>query len=59
MSRTEFSDAQILGGISSALRAGDMEAVVDLLHLLAIQSPREARLIVDTIELLSIVENEP
>jgi hypothetical protein len=52
----EFSDAQILGGISAALRAGDMKAVVDLLHLLAVQSPREAQLIVDAIELLPGLE---
>lgn len=48
----EYSAAQLMAGISAALKAGDMPAVVDLLHLLAVESPRDAALIVDTIEAL-------
>ena len=50
---TEFSDAQIIGAIGSAVRAGDMGAVAGLVRLLALQNPREAQLLVDGIELLS------
>ena len=42
---TEWSAAQILGAISAALRARDMQAVVELLHMLAVVSPVDAELI--------------
>lgn len=48
----EFSDAQVIAAIGAALRASDMKAVVGLLHVLAVQNPREAALLVDAIKLL-------
>jgi hypothetical protein len=48
----EFSDAQVIGAIGAAVRAGDMQAVAGLMHVLAVQNPREARLLLDAIELL-------
>ena len=51
-SEPEFSNAQILNGISSALQEVDMKTVVDLLQLLATQSPEQALKIVDAIELI-------
>jgi hypothetical protein len=50
-SEPEFSDAQVLGAISAALRAHDIEAVIGLLHVLAVQSPSEAQRILDIIEI--------
>jgi hypothetical protein len=48
----EFSDAQVIGAIGAAVREGDMQAVVGLLHVLAVQNPREAQLLLDMIEVL-------
>ena len=48
---TEYSAAQIMAAISAAMKAGDMQAVVDLLHMLAVVSPRDAQVILDAIEL--------
>lgn len=48
----DYSAAQLMAGISAALKAGDIAAVVDLLHVLTVESPRDAALIVDAIEAL-------
>jgi len=48
---TTYTTAQIEAGMSKALAAGNMEAVVGLLHLLATQEPEHARLILNAIEL--------
>lgn len=50
---TDYSAAQYHGAIVMAMRAGDMEAVVSLLHGLAIVSPHDARVILDAVELLA------
>lgn len=51
MKATDYSTAQYLGAISVALRAEDMRAVVDLLHGLAVVSPRDAQMILDALSL--------
>lgn len=45
--------AQAYAALSAALRAGDMKAAVDLLHVVAVKDPRGAQLIVDTVRLLA------
>jgi hypothetical protein len=49
----EFSDAQIMGAISAALRANDMQAAAGLIGLLALQNPSEAGLLYDAVMLLA------
>lgn len=48
---TSWTPAQIMEGITSALRAGDMEAVSVLLTMLALQDPDSAQVIYDVIML--------
>lgn len=48
----EWSEAQILGAISAAIRADDLPAAVALLHILALKNPRTAQTILDAIEAL-------
>lgn len=49
MLKREWTDGQILAGISAALKAGDLDAVVNLLHLLALQAPDKAKAIYDAV----------
>lgn len=47
-----YTAAQIMAGISAAIRAGDMEAVVELLRPLTTVDPRSADLIVTSVQAL-------
>lgn len=49
MTGPAFTDEQILGAIHEALTARDMPAVADLITRLAVQAPRKAQLILDTV----------
>ena len=49
MSGHGFTAEQIEAGIISALKAGDMESVTSLLHLLAPVDPDHAQIITDAI----------
>jgi len=55
---TDYTPAQYLAAISEALRADDMEAVVGLMHGLAVVDPASARSILDVIELLRALDAE-
>lgn len=46
---SEYTDDQILAGMTAALKARDNEAVVSLLRLLALQAPAKAQQIYDAI----------
>jgi hypothetical protein len=48
---TEFTHEQIEAGMSKALAEGNMEAVVGMLHVLAVQAPERAQTILDWIEI--------
>lgn len=48
-----YTPAQIMAAISSALREGDMPAAASLVRLLAVRDPASAQLIIDTIDLLN------
>lgn len=50
MSEIEYTPAQIMAAISSALQAGDMPAVVSLTHMLAVVSPNDAAVLHDPIQ---------
>ena len=47
--RADYSVAQIEAGIDAALKDRNMEAVVGLLHLLAVKAPDRAQLHLDAI----------
>jgi len=48
-----YSEAQLLGAISSALSSNDLPAVVALMRLLAVEAPGTASVLYDTIQLLA------
>lgn len=48
----DYSAAQIMAGISGALRAGDMHAVAALMPMLAVKDPASAQMILDALDLL-------
>lgn len=47
---TAYTDAQIIAAVGAAIRAGDIEVVPGLIALLALQNPREAELLLDSIQ---------
>lgn len=49
----EYTDAQILAAISSAIRAHDLKAAAGLVGLLALQNPAEAERIRSAVLLLT------
>jgi hypothetical protein len=49
----EYTAAQIMAAISSALRAGDMPAAAGLVQMLAVKDPTSAQMILDAIDFLS------
>ena len=51
----DWTPAQIMAGISMALREHDMEAAASLVRLLAVKDPASAELIVATVDLLGEV----
>lgn len=48
-----LTESDLEHGIANALKAGDMQAVVDMLHALAVIAPDRAGLILDAINLMS------
>ena len=48
-----FTPDQIEGAITSALKAGDMPSAVSLLHLLAVEAPHRAEIILEAINIMS------
>lgn len=46
-----YSDEQLEAGIVNALKAGDTEAAIDILEVLAVQNPDRARAVLATLEL--------
>ena len=55
----EFSDAQVIAGINEAMKAKDFEAVVDLMHVLAAQAPKQAALLIAAFELAKLHPRDP
>lgn len=49
----DYTPAQIMGAISSALRAGDMPAAAGLVRLLAVKDPTSAQMILDVLALVT------
>ena len=56
MSADEFTTEQVLEGISHALADNNMEAVVSLMHLLALKDPGAARAVMDAVEIARLVQ---